>query len=204
MPFTTALRLRPHARDEDRARIIHVGDTIVVVVVDGAGGMPGGAEAADLAVAGVEHRAGEIVDPEHAVALLLDLDTQCEHDPRAGEAACVIVTVTAEGRTFGASVGDCEAWVVSGDQVTRLTDQQHKKKRLGSGRAEPVAFEAVLQRDAAIVVGSEGLFGYVSQDKVVVVSQQETAAEVADALVAAALAPPVVLADDLAVVVLRL
>lgn len=201
MALTTALRLRPHARNEDRARAIARADGVTVVVVDGAGGMPGGAEAADVALAGVEQQAAGLIGSGPVVALLRRLDQECERLPLCGEAACVVLAVGADGRVSGASVGDCEAWLISGGVIARLTHGQHRKKRLGSGSAMPIAFEAILHVGDALVVGSDGLFGYATEEQIVSATGKPDVEAVAQALVDAAVAPPVSLADDLAVVV---
>lgn len=201
MALATAARLRPSARNEDRSRVVAQDGGVVVVVVDGAGGMPGGAEAADYAVAGVQQQAAGLVGSDLVVALLRRLDQEAERLPLCGEAACVVLVVGGDGRVFGASVGDCEAWLISGGIVARLTQGQHRKKRLGSGGAMPIAFEAILHIGDILIVGSDGLFGYVTPDQIVAAAAEPEVELLAQALVDAAVGPPVRLADDLAVVV---
>ena len=203
MALTTALRLCPYARNEDRAKVVKGESRVVVVVADGAGGMPGGAEAADVAVADLEQQAAGLIGSEMVVAHLQRLDLDCEQLPLCGEAACVVLVIDVDGRVFGASVGDCEAWIISGDVVARLTQGQHRKKRLGSGVTTPIAFEATLQIGDILVVGSDGLFGFVTEGQIVRAPTRSQIEVVAQDLVDAAIAAPVKLADDLAVVVVR-
>ena len=58
---------------------------------------------------------------------------------RPGESTVVVVDVRADS-ICGASVGDSQAWIVNGADITDLTARQHRKPLLGSGEAEPVGF----------------------------------------------------------------
>jgi serine/threonine protein phosphatase PrpC len=145
---------------EDRVAILDVDSGVVVVVADGAGGIPGGGEAADMVVAGVREavRSGiTVLDATTWVRVLQNLDERIERDRQAGETTAVIVAVTEDGE-IGASAGDSQAWIVTGDGYDDLTEDQHRKRRLGSGRTVPVAFERP-RLDGVLVAGTDGLFG---------------------------------------------
>ncbi len=119
---------------------------VVVVVADGAGGIPGGGRAADLVLGHV----GRVVScgsddvfeasSWHEMLCLVDGDANADRD--AGETTAVIVAARDAGSVVGASCGDSGAVVVRDDAtVDNLTHRQHRKRRLGSGVAMPVAFE---------------------------------------------------------------
>lgn len=74
---------------EDRVRVIeHAKGTLVVLLADGAGGIPGGAAAADPAVAMIEtdmtNDKIEVWSPNALCALLTELDHIMAADPNAG------------------------------------------------------------------------------------------------------------------------
>jgi hypothetical protein len=81
---------------------------LVVVVADGAGGVAGGAHAAEFLVAMVREAAGasgfDPRRPEGWVAILAGADLDLEADPAAGETTAVVLTI-AEDILVGASCG---------------------------------------------------------------------------------------------------
>ncbi len=137
---------------QDRLGIVLLDDTLHVVLCDGAGGIPGGDRAADLAVASILRGV-----PAEPVALLQTVDRALEEDPWAGEATCVLVR--AVGTTIsGASSGDSAAFA----DGLMLTGHQHQK-RLGSGGARPTAFSGAGRR---LLVCSDGLVGVASSENI--------------------------------------
>ena len=90
----------------------------------------------------------------------------------------------------------------SGD-LDDLTSKQHKKRRLGSGRAMPVAFER-RTLDGTLVVATDGLFSYAGPKVVArVLIEHEDLDETAEALVQAVRLPSGDLIDDVAIVLVR-
>lgn len=129
------------------------------VVADGAGGLGGGAQAAEDVTAALT---AEVADWR---AWLDRLDARVTADAGAGESTAVAGQV-GDGRIVGASVGDSEAWTIGPDFVERLTADQNRE-RLGSGRARAVAFEAEFTAGAVLVIASDGLFRGASADAIV-------------------------------------
>lgn len=183
MPFTHAVRLssyRPNT--EDRAVVVDLEDRIVMVVADGAGGIVNGGAAADVVLDLVNERVAELTDVEACIELLREADQLVQ--ATGGETTAVLLVVHDAG-LFGASAGDSEAWMVGEDgTVDNLTENQHLKRRLGSGRAVPVGFERGWPLRGSLVVGTDGLFRYTTADKIAeVVTSATTPGEAADALV---------------------
>lgn len=178
-------------RGEDRLAIWLDGDRLLVIVCDGAGGIPGGARAADLACAALLRGA-----PEDPAALLSRVDLALEADPFAGECTAVVAWASPEG-AWGASCGDSAAFV-DGVEVTR---GQHRKRRLGSGRARPVSFR---QSGRRLLVCTDGLSGVVRGEALASALAARRLSGSCQALVDAARMPGGELVDDLALVLVDL
>lgn len=193
---------------EDRLAIHQLDGGVAVVVADGAGGMGGGGRAADLTVKivgeAIQHGAFNVFCADPWVELLIHADGIVASDRHAGETTIVVVVIAEDGRVVGASCGDSGAVVVttSGD-LDELTSKRHGKRRLGSGRAMPVAFErAVL--DGTLVAATDGLFSFARPEVIARIAvEYEDLDETGEALVRAVRLPSGTLQDDLAVVVVR-
>ena len=203
MTLLHAIALHPAARNEDRAVVVAQHGSLVIAVADGAGGMPGGAEAADIVIAATLRAALGVRDERDIAQLLSAIDAECASSPRAGESTGIVMLVRDDGTIVGASAGDSEAWLIDEIGVVRLTEHQARKRHLGGGTASPTPFRGVLAPTATLVIGTDGLFGYAAREAVIEAASAGDVHSCAQALLAAALAPPVVLADDLAVVVVR-
>ena len=157
------------AATEDRLAVIEHDGGLVVVVADGAGGLSGGAGAAEMGVDGVTKAvlAGDVGTrgPDLWMRLLAELDVDIEADAQAGESTIVVVSITGSGTLIGASCGDSGALIVGGYDVDDLTTDQHRKRRLGSRRAIPVAFTRPLL-DGVLVVASDGLLSYCRRNRI--------------------------------------
>lgn len=140
-------------RGEDRLSIRRVLHGLTVLVADGAGGCAGGAAAAQRLC--VTH----LGPADDWVAWLVDQDRDLVP---VGMAAAVVLTVFDDGRIVGASVGDCEAWLVGvkGPDI-ELTQQQCRKPLLGSGQARPIRLDGHLD-GRRLVVGTDGLWKYMA------------------------------------------
>lgn len=117
-----------------------------------------------------------------------------------GETTAIVAVIDATG-IIGVSVGNSEAWVVTGPRIDRLTHSQ-SAKRLGSGRAAPVVFHRSCL-DGVLIIASDGLFEQTSEAVIAAACPSGSAAAVADALMEAARLPSGALADDVSVVVVR-
>jgi serine/threonine protein phosphatase PrpC len=127
--------------------------------------------------------------------LLGRLDRELEG---VGETTAVVAVATRD-QVFGASVGDSEAWMV-GSGVVVLTQGQQRKPLLGSEAAVPVGFGPTV-RKGRLVIGTDGLFKYVSSERIRELASSGNPHGMAEALVDAARLPSRALQDDVAVVV---
>ena len=180
------------APTQDRADIFARGETAVLVVADGAGGIGDGAAAADL----VLERARDIVldpnfdllAPTRWTTWMKELGAEVK---RVGESTVVVVVLT-PGMLVHASAGDSEAWIVEPTGVVKLTK---RTPRLGSGSEAPhVAARGELA--GRLVVATDGLFRHAPHEEILRLVRTEKFGAVGDALVALAGN-----ADDVAVLV---
>lgn len=157
-----------HAGDrelQDRAEFFWCGSNLVLVVADGAGGMGGGAEAAEFIVSNVRKRiASSDLNSESLNRLLVSLDQETAAIGAFGETTCVVVVLSDSG-VIGASVGDSGAFICSETGLENLTANQVRKPFLGSGRATLVNF-ARKSLDGTLLIASDGLLKYTSLEKI--------------------------------------
>lgn len=189
---TATASFRPNT--EDRVAVHHVRGGLVIVVADGAGGLPGGARAAEL----------NPFDADSWAELLVEADGEIERDRAAGETTAVVVAVKEHGSVVGASCGDSGALVIRKDaHIDDLTDDQHRKRRLGAGRALPIPFRRPAL-DGTLVIASDGLLAYARPEKIAgVVSEHDDLGPMADALVTTVRLPSGDLQDDVALAIIR-
>jgi PPM family protein phosphatase len=146
---------------EDRTSFINAGDSYIFLVADGAGGIGGGAEAADYFISTASSELlneANNLSPQFLRHFLISLDEKILGLPDTGETTAIIVVVN-EGRLFGASVGDSESWVFGDDYHEELTDDQVRKPLLGSGCSKPVSFSSSIL-NKKLILGTDGLFKY--------------------------------------------
>ena len=143
---------------QDRAEAWPVGDGLIVVLADGAGGTVHGARAAEAVISVA--RAEPAPDAWGTALEALDQDA-ARLD--GGQSTAVLLRVDAAG-VRGQSVGDSGAWVVDprGPSVRELTAAQRRKPLLGDG-AELVGFSAGPLGEATLLVASDGLLAYAPQ-----------------------------------------
>lgn len=127
----------------------------MLVISDGAGGLAGGAEAAETVVRSVE--AKSFSKPEDVVRHLIALDDALFRSPTAGEATAVIA-IELNGQVFGASVGDSQLLAVADEEVVELTESQRRKPLLGTGSSRPVPLELAGAR--CVVLTTDGVHKY--------------------------------------------
>ncbi|MFH1723899.1 MAG: PP2C family serine/threonine-protein phosphatase [Elusimicrobiota bacterium] len=155
---------------QDRVAVFSSGAGVTIAVADGAGGMSGGAEAADAVIAGIGRAAGTLSGDRGWAEALARIDRQIEEDPLAGMCAAVVVELTPEGIT-GASAGDVQAWIMDGDEAVDLTRARIRKPLMGSGIAMPVQFyHGALT--GTLLAATDGLFDYAKREDIIRASRE--------------------------------
>lgn len=192
---------------EDRLDLIHRDDALSLVVADGAGGVSGGARAAELLIEVVRQTIDapsfDMQRPETCVELLSHADHALEADPHAGKTTGIVLTVGSNGSITGASCGDSGAWVVSGEgTIDDLTAHQHRKLRLGSGRAKPVPFSRP-QFMGTLLVATDGLFNYARPERIAHLARQDDLHQAVRGLIRLVRLPNGGLQDDVGVILAR-
>jgi PPM family protein phosphatase len=187
---------------EDRAEILRCGDHLLLAVADGAGGIAGGGEAADLTMQLVRESAESLKTASDCRRLLEDIDVRLARNKECGETTAVILAVNATG-VFGASVGDSMAWVFSPRGRAELTAGQQRKPFLGCGSAFVVAFSQPA-KEGTIILAADGLWKYTSleliEQRVRATAIEELAADLPNLVRLRSGAFP----DDVAVITCRL
>ncbi len=148
-------------RGEDRIATLVLPDRTVIVVADGAGGVGGGAAAAEAVCRSLDETARTLSAWD---AWLAKQDRVLAASASGGLAAAVILEIRHDGAIRGASVGDCEAWIFTEGDARCLTERQIRKPLLGGG-ARPVPFVAHLSR-GTLVVGTDGLWKYAAHGRI--------------------------------------
>ena len=196
-PRPVALRVeeaRP-GRGQDRATVVEVPHHTLVVVADGAGGVAGGAAAADevcRVLAG---------DADWATWLgQRDVDVAARG---TGMAAAIALSISDDGDVRGASVGDCEAWVFTDGGAVDLTGAQVRKPLLGEGAAVPTSFVAAGLR-GTLVVATDGLWKYLSGTRIAKLARTRPLEAAVAALVDSVRLRSGALQDDVAIVMCAL
>jgi serine/threonine protein phosphatase PrpC len=141
-------------RGQDRVRLLALERGLFAVIADGAGGLVGGAAAADAICHALVY-----ADSSNREDWLTRRDQMLAGSSSTGCAAAVVVSISEDGTIDGASVGDCEAWIFGQGGPIELTESQHRKPLLGTGAAAPVRFTAHLS-NGTLLVASDGLWKY--------------------------------------------
>ena len=204
----------------DRITAISLPDRIVFAVADGAGGVTGGAAAAEAVCRATTdwcHQEKTADDQslrcQSGISeLLARIDRGIADSGTGGLAAAVIINISDDDWISGASVGDCRAWIfdLDGLPAMELTSGQHRKPLLGEDGAEPVSFEGEL-RNRLLVVATDGLWKYTNLPscaaimKLAISNPLFPLETLADALIDSTRLPTGALQDDvgLAIVVRR-
>jgi serine/threonine protein phosphatase PrpC len=147
---------------QDRVEIFSDANRVIVALADGAGGMSGGAQAAELFVSIVRENMSSLHTAADCDRVLRSADDRIS---ATGGETTGIVLIAHGGRVFGASVGDSEAWLFSSTGEVHLTQSQRRKPMLGSGEADPGAFTTEV-REGLLLVASDGLWKYTSNEKI--------------------------------------
>lgn len=183
--------------NQDRYVATPVPRGALVIVCDGAGGIRGGARAAECVTREIVIRA-EHFDLSELERCMLTVDSVLQNERVYGETTCVALWVTSQ-EIYGVSTGDSEAWWVGDDAAVELTAKQ-SRSRLGTGISCVAAFRR-LREGGRVVVGSDGLFAFAARERWLRVAREAPAGEVARRLVDVARLPSGRLQDDATVVV---
>ena len=149
---------------QDRAEILRCADRVLLAVADGAGGIAGGGEAADLTMRLVRESAESLKTTNDCRRLLEEIDMQLARNKPCGETTAVVLVVHATG-VFGASVGDSIVWMFSPHGRVELTKGQQRKPFLGCGSAFVVAFSQPA-KEGTIILATDGLWKYTSLESI--------------------------------------
>jgi len=155
-----AIEVRDGGRGEDRAACFTAHGRHVLVVADGAGGVGGGAVAAECVVRAAEG----LAHGAHGSAADALRSVDAELSGLGCMSTGVIVEVR-DGLISGASCGDSVAWLISAGGVEELTGHQLRKPLLGAG-GSPVAFGNVQLR-GALILATDGLVNYATRGAIV-------------------------------------
>ena len=195
---TSITRDSSRSFSEDRGEIIYLSRGLCLAVGDGAGGMSGGAEAADKFLNAVKQSTASLSTEDSCAALLRSIDSSIDADPSAGETTGVIVIVQFD-RIFGASVGDSAAWLFGEQSRHELTRAQTRKPFLGSGGARPQPF--VLESQfGTLVVATDGLWKYTSIEAIHKVVKENGSSGLAHKLIELVRLKSGTLPDDICVI----
>lgn len=201
--FETAQIVEGYAGpSEDRVRVAQIGQEIVVIVADGAGGTGNGGAAADLVLAQLEAVAtsGEnVLTPTTWMKAISGIDYLLRHQ-LIGQST-VVVAVMTDCSACGVSVGDSGAWLVGTDGYIELTDRQIRKPLVGDG-AMPISFER--RHDfKTLLVATDGLSKYARLEKICEIVCQADLQKAVSGLVDAVRLPNGKLQDDVGIVICR-
>lgn len=145
---------------QDRVELLQFEDRTVFLLADGAGGISGGAQAADFFIRAAREAASDLANPEHCRQLLQSIDQNIAETNDCGETTGVIVVVRSDD-LFGAHVGDSAAWLFSSGSKQELTSGRARKPFLGTGGALPHLYLRQAT-EGILVVASDGLWKYTS------------------------------------------
>ena len=200
--FATATLLLPPRGGQDRLAIQQFDDRIVLVVADGAGGMRGGAEAAQFACDRVMQLAAASAGTARGwTERLHTIDQELSGSDHGGQTTLVVAEIW-NGQVCGASVGDSEAWLLGDHGAMRdLTEHQQRKPLLGSGAARPCAFGPMDMAGHRLLMGTDGLFRYAAKDRVLDVAAGTVIPRVPSLVTDLARLPNGEFQDDVAVIV---
>jgi len=152
-------------QNQDRGVIISHGSMQVLPVADGAGGISGGGEAAELAVAFARQNVALLDTSAGCISVLHQMDRAVAQARDAGETTCVLAVISEE-QVFGASIGDSGAWLITEESFVNLTQGQSQKPFIGSGSARAVGFAQPRMTGEYLLLATDGLLKYAQADRI--------------------------------------
>lgn len=171
---------------QDLAEVLDFDFGLLMLLADGASGMPGGYAATQFfyqAVSRAMTPSLDVFSPAFWTDLLFQIDTDMYQDSSLGE--CTAIVLVWDGQQlFGVSAGDSNAWLAGARGIVEITAFQDHK-RLGSGRAFPLAFAYETQK-ARLLCASDGLRQTIPDTRIHSLMTKGPLSEAAPALMAAA------------------
>jgi serine/threonine protein phosphatase PrpC len=189
--------------NQDRGGIIGHGSKQILIVADGAGGISGGTEAAEVAVEYVRLHARLLDGPESCASIFRKMDQAIAEASDAGETTCALAVLSYE-QIFGASVGDSGVWLIGIDTFVDLTRTQYQKPLIGSGAAWPVPFARPRVAGELLLLATDGLLNYAHADRIAAACRGWNAELSAPGLIDLVQYPSGALPDDVTFVLARL
>jgi serine/threonine protein phosphatase PrpC len=186
---------------QDRLSVLNHGDKTIIALADGAGGMSGGAQAAQYVIDQTQQHISAIHNPTDCETLLHKIDRDLADRASGGETTGIILAID-QTQVFGASVGDSEAWFFATDQKHHLTKGQFRKPLLGSGEALAVKFQHPAT-PGILLVASDGLWKYTSYEKIADSLKQGLTPDLPQRLVSLVRLRSGALHDDIAIATLE-
>lgn len=196
-----AIKVESAGASQDRVIVEVAGNRTLVVVADGAGGVAGSGAIAGAICEKLRERFRATPGGCNWLTEVRQLDEELAKSS-AGGISTVIVIVVEAGAVRGVSVGDSEAWIISGDRIIDLTVAQNRKPLLGSGDAVPVEF-GPSPFAGRLLVGTDGLFKYAPAERIASVAGSEPVDRAVGDLVDLARLSNGSLQDDVAVALLH-
>jgi serine/threonine protein phosphatase PrpC len=183
---------------QDRAGIFDCGERTIVAVADGAGGISGGAEAAEMFMRLVRESAAGLQTPADCQELLSRIDSEIDSAAKCGETTGVVLVIS-EKLIFGASVGDSAAWLFKEKQRDELTAGQQRKPCLGTGMTSPRIFVRP-HTPGTLIAASDGLWNYTNMGAIQQHALATPISEVGEKLLELVRLRSGTFADDVAIV----
>jgi PPM family protein phosphatase len=192
LAIATRIEEARRGRGEDRIAIIETSNCKLIAVTDGAGGVVGGARAAESICDALVGDAGDW-------PTWLSQQDAFLSERATGLAAAVVLSISGEGAIHGASVGDCEAWVFGQGKAVNLTAGQTRKPLLGDGGAVPVSFSSRMS-SGTLVVATDGLWKYIKHAHIAAIAMMRPIEAAVATLVEGVRLRSGTLQDDVAIV----
>lgn len=179
----------------------------IVALADGQGGRSGGAKAAQTAVKSAVSLAlsasvAQVQSERFWAQLLFDVDQSVCDEPDAGFTTFVGVAVTVT-KIIGVSSGDSQALLLTPDgSVELLTSKQKKNPPVGSAVCHPVTFMSPFPAEAKLVVMSDGVYKFVSQETICSTILKQKPRDAIQTILEAAIGKSGTLYDDFSMIIL--
>ena len=188
--------------------------TLIIRVADGAGGVAGSGEAAEI-ICESELCDNVMVFPSPASmpyppdvflsSVSRRLCSLSKKGPPRGSASAVIIEIEADGWISAASVGDCKARIFNdGQPHMELTALQNRRPLLGEAGADPVTFEGKFEDGEMLIAATDGLWKYAGLPRITKIVRSNPLLpldQLADALIDSARLPTRALQDDIALAI---
>jgi serine/threonine protein phosphatase PrpC len=198
-----AQRLENGGRGEDRLLLEQSEQRTLAIVADGAGGMGGGAVAAEMACS-LSAQIMRTMSPRTQDGweqCLVDVDRALVRSGSGGQCTVVIAEI-AKNQIAGVSVGDSGAWLLTARETLDLTELQHRKPLLGSGEASPVRFGPV-HFSGRLLLATDGLFKYANRRHIEECAMALTVDAAVERLIAGLRLRSGTLQDDVAIILME-